>query len=167
MQAWSKLLLAFPCEHDFHWHWRNSLALHGQYYYSTLLKQILRGTIESVHIKWVEFIENLRAFFPQGQRKLSVIIRCPKWVSVCKVGFDCTVGQAFLTLGIWVGRGGGRLIDRRYLKERGVYCHNLNKFTNMFCKNIKRVYNLLLFLIKKKKEMKYQHTLHFLTTSRR
>ena len=72
--------------------------------YSTLLKQILRGAIESVHIKWVEFIENLRAFFPQGQRKLSVIIRCPKWVSVCKVGFDCTVGRAFLTLGIWVGR---------------------------------------------------------------
>lgn len=143
MQAWSKLLLAFPCEHDFHWHWRNSLALHQTWTVTvkTLLKQILRGAIESVHIKWVEFIENLRAFFPQGQRKLSVIIRCPRWVSVCKVWFDCTVGRAFLTLGIWVGRGGGGwLIDRRYLKERGVYCHNFNKFTNMLCKNIKRVY---------------------------
>ena len=38
--------------------------------------------IESVHtdessqcIKWVEFRENVRASFPQGQRKLSVIMR--------------------------------------------------------------------------------------------
>ena len=39
------------------------------------------GAIESVHtyevsqcIKWVEFRENVRASFPQGRRKLSVII---------------------------------------------------------------------------------------------
>ena len=109
--------------------------------YSTLLKQILRGAIESVHIKWVEFIENRRAFFPQGQRKLSVIIRCPKWVSLCKVGFDCTVGRGIFNFRDLGGAGvGAQLIDRRYLKERGVYGHNFNKFTNMLCKNIKRVY---------------------------
>ena len=28
--------------------------------------------------KWpIEFIENVRAFFPQGNSKLSVIMRCP------------------------------------------------------------------------------------------
>ena len=27
-------------------------------------------------IKWIEFRENVRAFFPQGQNKLSVIVRC-------------------------------------------------------------------------------------------
>ena len=34
------------------------------------------GSIESVHIKGVEFRENIRAFFPQGQRELSVIMKC-------------------------------------------------------------------------------------------
>ena len=41
------------------------------------------GTRESVRIKgvvriikWIEFSENVRAFFPQGQSKLSVIVRC-------------------------------------------------------------------------------------------
>ena len=39
--------------------------------------------ILGVRIKWVEFRENVRAFFPQGQSKLSVIMRCPyKRVSV-------------------------------------------------------------------------------------
>ena len=33
--------------------------------------------VESVLIKRVEFKENLRAFFPQGQSKLYVIMRCP------------------------------------------------------------------------------------------
>jgi len=32
------------------------------------------GAIESVRIKQVEFIENVRAFFPQGQSKLSIIM---------------------------------------------------------------------------------------------
>ena len=32
---------------------------------------------ESVRIKRVEFRENVRAFFPQGQSKLSVIMKCP------------------------------------------------------------------------------------------
>ena len=48
------------------------------------------GAIESVRIMWVEFRENVRAFFPQGQSKLSVIMRCPNQAGVCKVGFDCT-----------------------------------------------------------------------------
>ena len=33
------------------------------------------SVLTDVHIKWVEFRENLRAFFPQGQRKVSVIMR--------------------------------------------------------------------------------------------
>ena len=33
--------------------------------------------MESVRIKRVEFRENVRAFFPQGQVELSVITRCP------------------------------------------------------------------------------------------
>ena len=37
----------------------------------------MEGAIESFHIKQVEFRENVRAFFPQGQSKLSVIMRCP------------------------------------------------------------------------------------------
>ena len=37
----------------------------------------IEGAIESFHIKQVEFRENVRAFFPQGQSKLSVIMRCP------------------------------------------------------------------------------------------
>ena len=35
------------------------------------------GAIEGVHIKWVEFRENVKAFFPQKQGKLSVIMNCP------------------------------------------------------------------------------------------
>ena len=45
--------------------------------------------MESVRIKQVEFRENVRAFFPQGQSKLSVIMRCPYKAGVNKVGFDC------------------------------------------------------------------------------
>ena len=45
--------------------------------------------MESVRIKRVEFRENVRAFFPQGQSKLSVIMRCPCKAGVNKVGFDC------------------------------------------------------------------------------
>ena len=44
--------------------------------------------MESVRIKRVEFRENVRAFFPQGQSKLSVIMRCPYKAGVNKVGFD-------------------------------------------------------------------------------
>ena len=35
------------------------------------------GPIESVHIKRIEFRENVWAFFSQGQSKLSLIMRCP------------------------------------------------------------------------------------------
>ena len=34
----------------------------------------IEGAIESVRIKWVEFRENVRAFFLLGQSKLPVII---------------------------------------------------------------------------------------------
>ena len=36
------------------------------------------GTIECVRIKRVEFRENVRAFFPREQSKLSVIMSCPE-----------------------------------------------------------------------------------------
>ena len=35
------------------------------------------GPIESVRIKRVEFRENVKAFFPQGQSKLSATTKCP------------------------------------------------------------------------------------------
>ena len=47
------------------------------HYTQTLLIRILSGDIESVPIKRVKFRENVKAFFSHGQRKLSVIIRCP------------------------------------------------------------------------------------------
>ena len=42
------------------------------------------GPIESVRIKRVEFRENVWAFFPQGQSKLSVIMRClfKSWIAL-------------------------------------------------------------------------------------
>ena len=46
-------------------------------YTQTLLIRILSGGIESVRIKRVKFRENVKALISQGQRKLSVIIRCP------------------------------------------------------------------------------------------
>ena len=53
----------------------------------------------SVLFKCVEFKENVRAggppcvraFFPQGQSKLSIIIRCPYKAGFRKAGFDCTL----------------------------------------------------------------------------
>ena len=42
-------------------------------------------------MKRVEFRENVRTFFPQGQSKLAVIMRCLYNVGVRKAGFDCTV----------------------------------------------------------------------------
>ena len=44
---------------------------------SNRVKTDIEGAIESVRIKRVEFRKNVRAFFPQGQSKLSVIMRCP------------------------------------------------------------------------------------------
>ena len=47
------------------------------------------GATESFRIEWVKFRENVRAFFPQGQRKLSVIKSCPCKRGVRKAGFNC------------------------------------------------------------------------------
>ena len=50
---------------------------------SYLLNKDTEGAIENVHInggvriKRVDFRENVRAFFPQGQSKLSIIMRRP------------------------------------------------------------------------------------------
>ena len=41
-------------------------------------------------MKRIEFRENLSAFFPQGQSKMSVIMRCLHKAGVHKVAFDCT-----------------------------------------------------------------------------
>ena len=49
-------------------------------------------------MKRVEFRENFSAFFPQGQSKLSVIIRCPYLAGVRKAGFDCTSSKTFNTV---------------------------------------------------------------------
>jgi len=36
-----------------------------------------KGAKESVCIEWVEFRENVKAFFPQGLSKLFIIMGCP------------------------------------------------------------------------------------------
>ena len=54
--------------------------------------------MESVRIKRVEFRENVRAFFPQGQSKLSVIMRCPYKAGVNKVGFDCNKNNLIILM---------------------------------------------------------------------
>ena len=54
----------------------------GFRYSQTPLIPNTKGAIESVRIKWVGFRENVRTFFPQGQSKLSVTMRC-------KAVFDC------------------------------------------------------------------------------
>ena len=53
------------------------------------------GAIEHVHIngvrahiKRVEFKENVRVFFPQGQSKLSIIMSFPYYAGVRKAGFN-------------------------------------------------------------------------------
>ena len=51
------------------------LRIHGQKPYPN--NTDTEGTIESVRTKRVEFRENARVFFPQGQSKLSVIMRYP------------------------------------------------------------------------------------------
>ena len=49
------------------------------------------GAMESVCIKRVEFRGNVRAFFLQGQSKLSMIMRCPYYGGCCIVGFKSTL----------------------------------------------------------------------------
>ena len=48
------------------------------------------SVLTGVDIKQVEFRENVRAFIPQGQSKLSIIMMCRYEAGVCKAGFDCT-----------------------------------------------------------------------------
>ena len=48
------------------------------------------SVLTGVDIKQVEFRENVRAFCPQGQSKLSIIMMCRYEAGVCKAGFDCT-----------------------------------------------------------------------------
>ena len=67
----------------------NNMLLTLNMWSETLLIQTLRGAIESVRITRVEFRENISVYFPQGQSKLSVIMRRPNQAGVCKVGFDC------------------------------------------------------------------------------
>ena len=70
---------------------------------SNTVNMEIEGVIESFHIKRVEFGENVRAFFPQGQSKLSVIMRCQLayWAGVRRAGFDCNlpiIGWCWLVL---------------------------------------------------------------------
>ena len=67
---------------------------------SNLVNTDTEAAIESVHIKWVEFRENVRAFFSQGQNKLSVIMMCLYKAGVRKARFDCTSFVPF-----WLARG--------------------------------------------------------------
>ena len=53
------------------------------------MKKVSVVRIKGVRIKRVEFKENVRAFLPQGQSKLSVTIRRPYKASVRIEGFDC------------------------------------------------------------------------------
>ena len=50
----------------------------------------------SVYIKRVEFRQTVRAFFPQGIGKLSVITRCTYYEGVCKARFDCRTAHETL-----------------------------------------------------------------------
>ena len=58
------------------------VSFSGFRYSQTPLIPSTEGAIESVRIKWVGFRGNVRTFFPQGQSKLSIIMRC-------KAGSDC------------------------------------------------------------------------------
>ena len=62
---------------------------------SNLFNKDTGGVVKSVsinelrvRIKGVKFRENVRAFCPQGERKLSVIMRCPYLASLRKAEFD-------------------------------------------------------------------------------
>ena len=69
---------------------------------SNLVNTDTEGDIESVRVNRVEFRENVGAFFPQGQSKLSVIMRCLYKEGVRKARFDCTSCIPF-----WLARGRG------------------------------------------------------------
>ena len=59
------------CRHSFKT-WKVSIHLQPNHFNTDS-----KGAIKSVHIKRVEFRENIRAYVPQVQEKLSAITRCP------------------------------------------------------------------------------------------
>ena len=65
------------------------------------------GDIEIVHFKRIEFRKNVGDFFPQGQSKLSLIMRCLYQAGVRKARFDCTSFVPFWLARGWGGGGGG------------------------------------------------------------
>ena len=58
-------------------------------------KSVRCPQLTGVRIKRVEFRENDRGF-PQGQRKLSVITKCPYKAGIRKAGFDCILQLSVL-----------------------------------------------------------------------
>ena len=58
-------------------------------------KSVRCPQLTGVRIKRVEFRENDRGF-PQGQRKLSVITKCPYKAGIRKAGFDCILKLSVL-----------------------------------------------------------------------
>ena len=58
-------------------------------------KSVRCPQLTGVRIKRVEFRDNGRGF-PQGQRKLSVITKCPYKAGIRKAGFDCILQLSVL-----------------------------------------------------------------------
>ena len=58
-------------------------------------KSVRCPQLTGVRIKRVEFRDNDRSF-PQGQRKLSVITKCPYKAGIRKAGFDCILQLSVL-----------------------------------------------------------------------
>ena len=58
-------------------------------------KSVRCPQLTGVRIKRVEFRDNDRGF-PQGQRKLSVIAKCPYKAGIRKAGFDCILQLSVL-----------------------------------------------------------------------
>ena len=58
-------------------------------------KSVRCPQLTGVRIKPVEFRDNDRGF-PQGQRKLSVITKCPYKAGIRKAGFDCILQLSVL-----------------------------------------------------------------------
>ena len=52
------------------------------------------GAVESIRIKLIELRVNVRAFFSKGQRKLSLIMRCP-YAVVCLMMFGAKRGICY------------------------------------------------------------------------
>ena len=53
-------------------------GIHENMMQSNLVNMGTKGAIESVHINWMSILSSLnleRAFFPQGQSKVSIVIR--------------------------------------------------------------------------------------------